>query len=194
MHGNLCGHTCSGLKDKGQKQDMKSQYLECGKLVNTHGVMGNVKAESWCDSPRVLASLKTLYLRERGDFLPLKVEKASVFRDFVIFSFENVQNMDAAEKLKGKIIYADRDDLMIPEGSFFIADLIGLDVIDADTGKKYGTLKDVLQQGMNELYVVSTPGGDRMVPNVPAFIHHTVAEGDGSGVFVTPIPGLLEGD
>jgi 16S rRNA processing protein RimM len=97
--------------------------------------------------------------------------------------------MDTAEMLKGSVIYARREDIPIEEGSAFITDMIGLPVIDANTGKVYGTLKDVYNPGASDLYVVATSEGDRMIPAVGEFVKEIDVE---RGIFVTPIPGLLE--
>ena len=97
--------------------------------------------------------------------------------------------MDTAEMLKGSVIYARREDIPIEEGSVFISDMIGLPVIDANTGKEYGTLKDVQNLGSSDLYVVTTPKGERLIPAVSEFVSEIDVE---KGIFVTPIPGLLE--
>ena len=167
----------------------KKQFLECGKLVNTHGVYGAMKAESWCDSVQVLASLNCVYFQKNEKYSPLHVTRASVFKNLVIFEFEEIPDMDTAEMLKGSIIYARREDIPIEAGSVFITAMIGLPVIDAKTGKVYGTLKDVYNPGASDLYVVATPAGDRMIPAVSQFIAEIDVE---KGIFVTPIPGLLE--
>lgn len=167
----------------------KKQFLECGKLTNTHGVYGAMKAESWCDSVHVLASLECVYLWKNEKYSPLHVTRASIFKNLVIFEFDEVPDMDTAEMLKGSVIYARREDIPIEEGSVFISDMIGLPVIDANTGKKYGTLKDVQNLGSSDLYVVSTPKGERLIPAVSEFVSEVDVE---KGIFVTPIPGLLE--
>lgn len=167
----------------------KKQFLECGKLTNTHGVYGAMKAESWCDSVQVLASLECVYLLKNEKYSPLHVTRASIFKNLVIFEFDEVPDMNTAEMLKGSVIYARREDIPIEEGSVFISDMIGLPVIDANTGKKYGTLKDVQNLGSSDLYVVSTPKGERMIPAVSEFVSEVDVE---KGIFVTPIPGLLE--
>ena len=167
----------------------KKQFLECGKLINTHGVYGAMKAESWCDSVQVLASLDCVYLCKNEQYSPLHVTRASVFKNLVIFEFEEIPDMDTAELLKGTVIYARREDIPIEEGSVFISDMIGLPVVDANTGKVYGTLKDVYNPGASDLYVVSTPSGERMLPAVSEFVSMIDLE---KGILVTPIPGLLE--
>ena len=167
----------------------KKQFLECGKLTNTHGVYGAMKAESWCDSVQVLASLECVYLLKNEKYSPLHVTRASIFKNLVIFEFDEVPDMDTAEMLKGSVIYARREDIPIEEGSVFISDMIGLPVIDANTGKEYGTLKDVQNLGSSDLYVVTTPKGERLIPAVSEFVSKIDVE---NGIFVTPIPGLLE--
>ena len=167
----------------------KKKYLECGKLTNTHGVYGAMKTESWCDSVQVLASLTCVYLEKNGKYSPLHVTRASIFKNLVIFEFEEVPDMDTAEMLKGSVIYADREDIPIEEGSVFISDMIGLPVLDADSGESYGTLKDVNNLGASDLYVVATPAGDRFIPAVPEFVKKVDVE---KGIYITPIPGLLD--
>ena len=81
------------------------QYIECGKIINTHGCLGALKAESWCNSEKDLANLKRVYLKEKTGFVEYKVLKSSVFKQFVIFSLENVNDMDNAITLKNQIIY-----------------------------------------------------------------------------------------
>ena len=167
----------------------KKQFLECGKLINTHGVYGAMKAESWCDSVQVLASLACVYFLKNEKYSPLHVTRASIFKNLVIFEFDEIPDMDTAEMLKGSVIYARREDIPIEEGSVFITDMIGLPVIDANTGKHYGTLKDVQNLGSSDLYVVSTQKGERLIPAVSEFVAKIDVD---KGIFVTPIPGLLE--
>ena len=169
----------------------RKHFLECGKLTNTHGVYGAMKAESWCDSVQVLASLSCVYLLKKEKYTPLHVSRASIFKNLVIFEFEEVPDMDTAELLKGSVIYAAREDIPIEEGCVFICDMLGLPVIDANTGKVYGTLKDVTNLGASDLYTVETPSGDRLIPAVPEFVDRIDIE---HGIFVTPIPGLLDDD
>lgn len=168
---------------------MKNKYLECGKIINTHGIKGQVKLESFCDSPQVLAGLKKVYFLERDFYKEVKVIGASVFKNFVIMSFDGINDCESAELLKGSIIYADRDDIALDEGSFFIADLIGLDVIDNISGRIYGKITDVINRGASDIYVVSTPAGEKMIPAVGEFIKKTDLN---SGVYVKTIPGLLD--
>lgn len=167
----------------------KEKFLECGKIINTHGVKGTVKAESWCDSPYVLADLERVYTEENGKAKEYKVIKGSVFKQFVLFELEGVLGMDAALAMKNKVIYASRDDIELEEGDFFIADLIGLSVIDADNGMEYGKITDVINTGASDIYVIKTPNGEAMMPAVEEFVKEIDLE---KGVFVKPIEGMFE--
>ena len=99
--------------------------------------------------------------------------------------------MDKAAVMKGTTLYASRDDFELSEGDYFIADLLGLPVIDNIDGKVYGKIKDVINRGASDIYVISTPTGERMMPVVDEFVKKVDLE---SGVFVETIPGLLSDD
>lgn len=169
----------------------KKQYLECAIIINTHGVRGDVKLESLCDSPEVLAGLKRVFVLENGKYREIKVTHTSVFKQFVLATLEGVNDMDQAAAMKGTTLYAARDDFELEEGDYFIADLIGLPVIDIDSGKSYGKIKDVINRGASDIYVVNTPDGERMMPAVEEFVKKIDLE---NGIFVKTIPGLLSDD
>ena len=167
----------------------KKKYIECGKIINTHGCYGGVKLESWCDSPDVLAKMKRIYILDAGDFCEIKVKKASVFKQFVLFELDGVTDMDSAIALKNTVVYADRKDFKLPKGSYFIADIIGCDVLDADSDRKYGTLKDIVNRGASDLYVVSTDKGEVMVPVVDEFVVRVEV---GKAIYLRPIEGMFD--
>ena len=167
----------------------KSQYLECGKIINTHGVRGGLKLESWCDTPNDLASLKKVFLQNGAEYKLYKVKKASVFKQFVLFELDGINDIDTAMTLRGKVVYADRNDISIDEDAFFIADIIGLDVIDLESGEKIGTLSDVLNLGASDLYEIDTKNGKKLIPAVPEFIKEIDLE---KGIFVSLIEGMLD--
>ena len=167
----------------------ESQYLECGRIVNTHGVRGGLKLESWCDTPDDLASLKKVFFKMSGGFECRKVKRASIFKQFVLMELEGIDSIEKAELLKGTVVFADRDDISIDEDAFFIADLIGLDVIDIATGEKLGTLSDVLNLGASDLYEIKTPSGKKLIPAVPEFIKEIDLD---KGIFVALIEGMLD--
>ena len=154
---------------------MLEQYLEVGKVTNTHGVMGEVRVQPWADSPEFLCRFKTLYVDK--SHWPIKVERARVHKNMVIMKFEGVIDVPSALAMRNAVLYIDRKDADLPAGSFFLADLMGLEVRDAQSGQVLGKIDDVLTLPANNVYVVR--GGEReiLVPAVPLFIAETNIEG-----------------
>ena len=136
------------------------------------------------------AGVGALALSRSQPTVALRVRlRASVFRQFVVAELEGIADMDAALALKNTIVYARRSDIPLDEGEYFIADLIGLPVRDASTGKLYGTLKETINRGASDIYVVDTPDGDRMIPAVPEFIRSIDPDTE---ILVSPIEGMLD--
>ena len=150
---------------------MVEQYLEVGKVTSTHGVMGEVKVQPWADSPDFLCQFDTFYVDEA--YVPMKVERARPHKNMVIVKFEGVTDVPSGLAMRNAILHIDRKDAKLPEGSFFLADLMGLEVRDAETGAVLGKIADVLTLPANNVYVVR--GGEReiLVPAVPLFIAET---------------------
>ena len=167
----------------------RSKYLECGKIVNTHGIRGGLKLESWCDTPDDLAALKKVFLKKSKEYICHKVKRASVFKQFVLFELDGINDINAAELLKGTVVYADRDDISIDEDAFFIADIIGLPVIDIQSGEEIGKLSDVLNLGASDLYEINTKNGKKLIPAVPEFVKEVDLD---RGIFVSLIEGMLD--
>ncbi|MGE4353088.1 MAG: ribosome maturation factor RimM [Oscillospiraceae bacterium] len=148
----------------------KKKFLEAGRIVNTHGVHGEVKIQPWTDSPEFFQNLDCLYI----DGEAVHVKKNRVHKGAVIAELDGVCDINAAMRLKGKTVFMDRFDANLPEGNFFIQDIIGADVFDQN-GKKIGNLKEVLDLPGSAVYVVR---GEReiLIPAVPAFILNTDVE------------------
>ena len=168
---------------------MSKEFLECAKIINTHGCHGDVKLESWCNTPQILASFKAVYLKKGDEYIKFKVKKASVFKQFVIASLEGIDDMDRAMEMKGVILYAKRADFKLKKGEYFIADIIGLDVIEIDTDKKLGTLKEVINRGSSDIYVIDTDSGERLVPAVDEFVKKVDVD---KGIYLKPIEGMFD--
>ena len=166
----------------------KVMYLEAGEIVGTHGVRGEVRVQPWCDSPEQLSKMKTLYWDENGT-KPVKV-RARVHKNIALVTLEGVQSVEQAQALRGKILFAHRDDFRLPEDRYFVRDLQGLSVIDADSGETYGTLTDVSQTGANAVYHVQTANGEVLIPAVPLIIKEV--DIDGGVIRITPIGGLFD--
>ncbi len=168
----------------------RTPYLRCGQIINTHGVRGAVKARSECDSPEILRSLSRIYTAARGEYVERMIVSASVQKGFVLLRLEGVDTVEDANALRGEIIYASREELskFLAPGDRFIADLIGMRVVNDETGERIGTLSDVTNAGASDIYVVDTPNGERMMPAVPEFI----AEITDEEIRVLPIEGMFD--
>jgi len=165
------------------------EYPECGKIINTHGCRGAVKVESWCDTPAVLAALPRVFLKEGGQYRPIKVRHASVFKAFVFVELEGVDTMEAADALRGRVLHAAREDLGLADGVLLVAELIGLPVYHADTGASLGRVADVIHPAAHDIYVIKTEKGEAMVPAVAEFVVDVDAE---RGIALRPIEGLFD--
>ena len=151
---------------------MGSNFLEAGQIVNTHGIRGEVKIVPWCDTPEFLCGFDTFYL----DGAPVKVESARAHKGNVIAKLAGVDDVNGAMRLKNKVISIDRSGVILPPGRHFIADLIGLEVREAESGQVLGKVEDVLTLPANEVYVVK---GEKeyLIPAVDEFLAETNLEG-----------------
>lgn len=172
----------------------KQKYLECGRAVSTHGIRGTLRLESYCDTPEKLAKMRRMYRKNSaGEYIPMKVRAASIQKQMVLCTFEEITTLDEAIPYKGVIFYADREDLKLPEGEHFIADMLGLNVIDAESGEIYGVLAEVITPGGRNVYVIDDiRGGKFMIPAVDEFVKKIEIEGEKAGIYVKLIEGMRE--
>jgi 16S rRNA processing protein RimM len=157
---------------------MKKQYLETGKIVGVHALKGEVRVDPWCDYPEFLCDFDVLYDKEHNE---IEIERARVQKNIVIMKIKGVDTPEDAAKLRGKVLYMDRDDVELEEGTFFVQDLLGLEVKDATSGQVYGKLTDVRNTGANDIYTVSDGQKEYLIPAIPSVIEKTDIE---SGVML----------
>ena len=142
------------------------QFLETGKITGTHGLKGEVRVQPWADSPEFLAEFDELYLD--GGAKKIEITSARVHKNMIIMKIKGVDSIEAADRLRNKVLYMNRDDVELEEGAYFIQDLIGLDVIDEDTGERRGRLDDVSETGANDVYHIRTDDGrEYLIPVIP---------------------------
>ena len=170
-----------------------NEYLECGCIVGTHGVKGTVRLENRCDSPKVLAGLKRMYTKKGENYTEMTVVHSSVQKNMVLTTFEGVESVEAASAMRGTVLYAKREDFRLRRGEYFWADMMGLPVIDDETGETYGTLSNILTPGAHQVYVVKREAGDFMIPAVPEFIKEiSLGEEREEGIYVKLIEGMID--
>lgn len=169
---------------------MKKEYLEAGKIVNTHGIRGEVKIMPYCDSPELLCDFDRLFMGK--SLKEIYIERSRVQKNMIICKIEGVDTPEDAEKLRNKMLYMHRDDLELDEDTYFIQDLIGMTVKDADTGEVYGIIDDVFQTGANDVYSIKNGDKSYLVPAIADVVITTDID---SGIMtIRPLEGLFDED
>ncbi len=150
---------------------MEKQFLKAGEIVSTHGIQGEVKILPWADSPEFLLKFKTFYLSGK----PVKVIASRVHKTCVLAKLEGIDTPEDAIRLRGEKILIDRENVKLPEGTVFIADLLGCRVLD-DDGNEIGKIKDVLTMPSSDVYVIE---GEHkyMIPSVKEFVKEINVDG-----------------
>lgn len=161
------------------------ELLECGRIINTHGVRGEVKIDPWCDSPVLFEQLPCLYI----DGTAYSITQSRPHKGFVLCKLEGIDSLDQAMTLKNKVVYLDRDQVELEDGAYFIADIIGFSVYDTRTEQIIGTLEEVRPSPASDLYCIVTPRGQVLIPAVPAFVHRVDFEN--RRLELNTIPGML---
>ena len=168
-----------------------NEYLECGYIVKIHGLNGGIIINHMCDSYDSFSALKRLFFKQAdGSYKGLKIRKTSPYKGGALVLLDTVNDADEATKLRGKTVWAHRSEIPLDEGSFFIADIIGLDVYDDDSGVKYGKLKDVINSGAQDIYVID--GINDKTSYVPAIKEFVKRISLDDGIFIKPIEGMIE--
>ena len=168
---------------------MRKQFLEAGKFVSTHGVLGELKAYPYCDGPDFLCGFQTLYLSPDGK-QPVRVESARVHKNVTLIQLADVHSLEAAHPYIGKMIYIDRASVRLPAGRYFVQDIIGCEVRDDATGARLGEVQDVTNNGASDIYHVKTEKGVVLFPAVPEFMGKT--DVDAGVITVKPIMGMFD--
>ena len=166
---------------------MSKEILELGKIVAIHALKGEIRLQPWCDTPDFAAGFKKVYL----DGKPIKVRSARPHKNIVIMHLDGINTPEEAQALVNKVIFISKDQVKLPEGTYFIADLIGMQVVDADNGNVYGELIDVSQTGANDVYHIRFEDGTvRYAPAIPLVVIETnVAE---KLMKIRPLEGLFD--
>ena len=143
---------------------MLSEYLLIGQVLRPQGIKGLVKVRPDTDDPERFLDLESVFVKQGEAYTEMPVDEVSVREDGVYLRLNGVHDRDAAEKQRDLMLYVDRAHAVeLGEDETFICDLIGCKVIDLQ-GNELGTVKDVLQPGGNDVYVIKTPKGEMLLP------------------------------
>lgn len=165
-------------------------YLPACKIVTTHGVRGEMKALPLCDGADFLAKCKRLFAKADGSG-ECRLLGVRAQGNMVLLRLEGVADMDAARAQVGRTYYFAKADVRLPNGRYFIDDLLGCRVVDAESGREYGTLTAVDHPAAQDIYTVTDPAGStHMLPAVPEFVR--AIDMETRTIAVTPIDGMFD--
>lgn len=145
------------------------QFLEVGQIVGTRGVSGEMKVKPFCDSPRAFCEIPRFYFLPEGKQIDISTKR--VFKSAVLITIDGVRKIEDCMGLINRYIYADKKDINLPKNRYFVDDVLGMNVVDADTKMDYGKVYDVIKTGANDVYCIRGDGsGEYMLPAVDEFI------------------------
>ncbi len=168
-----------------------NDMLRVGVISNSHGIHGEVKVFPTTDDVNRFKKLKNIILDTGKENLTLEIESVKFFKQMVILKFKEFNNINEIEKYKGKDLLVTRDNAVkLEKDEYFIYDIIGANVVTEEE-QLIGELKEVLQTGANDVYVVLTTEGKELL--IPV-IRDCVLDVDTKNkkVIVHLIPGLLD--
>ena len=168
---------------------MITDYLEIGKITSTHGLKGEVRVQPWCDSPEFMSKFKTLYLDKKGE-KPVKVS-CRPNGNMVIMKMQGIDTVEEASRYREKVLFMKRSDAQLPEGTWFIQELIDCKVVDADDENiSYGILSDVSETGANDVWHIRNNDKEYLIPAIPSVVVSTdVVEGI---IKIRPLKGIFD--
>ena len=170
---------------------MSKDLLELGKIVAIHALKGEIRLQPWCDTPDFASGFKTLYYDSNGG-CAVQVKSARPHGNIVLLAIKDVDTVEKAQKLRGKILYMKRSDAKLPKDKYFIAELIDCRVIDADNEDKvYGILSDVSETGANDVWHIKAEDGkEYLIPAIPPVVIDTDVV---SGIIkIRPLKGIFD--
>lgn len=143
------------------------QFLRVGVLASAHGVRGEVKVYPTTDDASRFNQLQEVILDTGRERIPLTIEQVKFFKKMVILKFKGYDDLNSVEAYKGKDLLVSREHAVkLGPDENFIVDLIGLSVV-TDTGEVFGTVKDVMQTGANDVYVIQgADGKEYLFPSI----------------------------
>ena len=166
------------------------QMLRVGVITSTHGVRGEVKVFPTTDDAKRFKTLKKVILDGREP-LELSIEQVKFFKNMVILKFKGYDNINDVETWRQRDLLITRDQAVeLKEDEYFITDLIGLTVVNEEEAV-LGRVKDVLETGANDVYVIELTGGkELLLPAIKDCILNVDLEGGRMKVHV--LDGLMD--
>ncbi|MBE7028389.1 MAG: 16S rRNA processing protein RimM [Ruminococcaceae bacterium] len=162
--------------------------IEIGQIVNTHGVRGEVKVNSWIDDLNEFCDFEKYFYKKNGEYIELTLDKLRFHKNCAIIKFKEIKDMTEAETFKGTVLLSLKNK-NLPEGVFYVGDLIGIKVFAME--REIGEISDVFKTGASDVYTVKTSDGKEVyIPAVREFIKNI--DLDNKTMEINLIDGLLD--
>lgn len=139
------------------------EYFEIGQIVNTYGIKGFVKVVPFTDDVSRFEKLENVYIEYKGNLILMTIDEVSYNKSNVLLKFKEAPDINMVEKYKGCYLKIQRKDAVnLPEDTYFIADLIGIEVY-TEEGRLLGKVDDIFKTGSNDVYVVKDEAGKQIL-------------------------------
>lgn len=137
--------------------------LEIGQIVNSYGIKGFLKVVPFTDDVRRYDKLKTIYIEKNKKLVQMEIEEVKYHKNLVLLKLKGIDDINDTIDFKNCYIKIDRKDAVkLPKDSYFIVDLIGIEVM-TEEGEFLGNLVDVFPTGSNDVYVVKDELGKQLL-------------------------------
>ena len=142
--------------------------LKVGVITTTHGVRGEVKVYPTTDDAERFLDLEYVLLDTGRELRKLTIQNVKFFKNLAILKFQGIDNINDIEKYKGKSLFVTRENAVeLEEDEYYIGDLIGMEVYTDDSEERFGVLKDVMETGANEVYIITSENhGEVLLPAI----------------------------
>jgi 16S rRNA processing protein RimM len=171
---------------------MTDKWLNVGKIVNTHGIRGEVRVISRTDFPEERYKIgNTLYVDMGSEQIPVTIEAHRKHKQFDLLTFEGLENINDVERFKGQLLKVPKEQsVSLEEGEFFYHDIIGCSVFTVE-GEELGKIKEILSPGANDVWVVKRKGfgPDILIPYIPSVVK--TVDIDAQKISIEPLEGLF---
>ena len=169
------------------------KFISVGKVLNFHGIKGEVRVGYSKNRQGFFALLKNVYVKDNSDYKMLNIVSARPHKNVFIVKFEGFDSVNDALELKGSILFVEESTIRenLKEDEFLIDELVGLEIFDNESGDKLGFLIGVSNNGASDLLSVKTQTKHIcLVPFVKAIV--PVVDIKSGKIFINNIEGLLE--
>nr|WP_300005368.1 ribosome maturation factor RimM [Tissierella sp.] len=164
------------------------EYIVVGKIVNTHGIRGEVKIYPYTDDIERFSDLKNIYIGE--DKLSVEIDNVKYHKNMILTKLKEFDNINEVLKFKEELVFIhENEKVELPKDNYFIYELIDCKVFDLE-GNSLGYISDVLQNSSNDIYIIKDNGKEYLIPAVKEFIKEVNIEK--KIIIIDPIEGMIE--